>query len=153
MSRNLCSSSCECGRTVRLSDIRGKPLEIRRYGKYAPTFGVKWVCDCKQIYFVILRRRDTFWGREGLRRGDHLLDEIPIGGGRTIPNKERDRFVINSGGAHIEETGHFVLDLSHWHTYNDEPHWDPAVAAKMEMGEIPPRHTCLADALDTQLEW
>jgi len=30
MSRNLCQSSC-CDNVLRISDLRGKPIEFRRY--------------------------------------------------------------------------------------------------------------------------
>lgn len=62
MSRNLCTSSC-CGNTVRLSDLRGKPIEFRRYHDAPPAIGTKWTCpDCGTVYFVIWR--DAQWSIE-----------------------------------------------------------------------------------------
>ena len=52
MSRNLQSSAC-CGSIIRLSDLRGKPIEFRRYGCEPVTIGTKWVCpSCKTSYFA-----------------------------------------------------------------------------------------------------
>lgn len=59
MARNLCTSSC-CDNTVRLSDLRGKPIEFRRYGNSPPQIGTRWDCpSCKTAYFVIWR--DAEW--------------------------------------------------------------------------------------------
>ena len=68
MSRNLCRSTC-CGNTVRLSDLRGKPIEFRRYAKEPPNIGTRWDCpDCGTAYFVIWR--DGVWGDPpGWKRG------------------------------------------------------------------------------------
>lgn len=53
MSRNLLSSSC-CGNTVRLADLRGQPIEFRRYGIEPVAIGTKWVCpSCRTAYFAI----------------------------------------------------------------------------------------------------
>lgn len=55
MSRNLCTSSC-CGNTVRLSDLRGKPIEFRQYSNEPPHIGTRWDCPtCLTAYFVIWR--------------------------------------------------------------------------------------------------
>lgn len=57
MSRNLCQSSC-CENTVRLSDLRGKPIEFRRYHNSPPVIGTRWDCpSCNTAYFA--------WWREG----------------------------------------------------------------------------------------
>jgi hypothetical protein len=59
MSRNLCQSSC-CGNILRLSDLRGKPIEFRRYYKSPPVIGTKWDCPtCKTAYFAWWR--DAQW--------------------------------------------------------------------------------------------
>ncbi len=53
MSRNLLTSSC-CGNIVRLDDLRGQPIEFRRYGSEPVAIGTKWVCpSCKAAYFAI----------------------------------------------------------------------------------------------------
>lgn len=55
MSRNLCRSTC-CDNTVRLSDLRGKPIEFRRYFKEPPNIGTRWDCPtCSTAYFAIWR--------------------------------------------------------------------------------------------------
>ena len=55
MSRNLLSSSC-CENIVRLSDLRGKPIEFRRYGSFGRepvVLGTKWTCpSCRTAYFA-----------------------------------------------------------------------------------------------------
>lgn len=52
MSRNLLSSSC-CGNIVRLADLRGQPIEFRRYGSEPVAIGTKWVCpSCRTAYFA-----------------------------------------------------------------------------------------------------
>lgn len=52
MSRNLHTSSC-CGNIVRLEDLRGKPLEFRRYAREPVVIGTKWVCpSCNNAYFA-----------------------------------------------------------------------------------------------------
>lgn len=52
MSRNLCRSYC-CKNIVRLSDLRGKPIEFRRYASYQPHIGTRWDCPtCKTAYFA-----------------------------------------------------------------------------------------------------
>lgn len=52
MSRNLCKSYC-CENIVRLSDLRGKPIEFRRYASYAPHIGTRWDCPtCGTAYFA-----------------------------------------------------------------------------------------------------
>ena len=60
MSRNLCRSSC-CGYTLRLEDLRGKPIEFRRYSNSPPVLGTKWTCqNCGTMYFAIWR--NAIWG-------------------------------------------------------------------------------------------
>ncbi len=56
MSRNLASSSCvECGYVVRLSDLRDKPIEFRRYFTERPVLGCRFDCACGEVYFAIWR--------------------------------------------------------------------------------------------------
>ena len=53
MSRNLCRSTC-CNNTVRLSDLRGKPIEFRRFSTEPPKIGTRWDCPtCGTAYFAI----------------------------------------------------------------------------------------------------
>ena len=65
MSRNLCTSSC-CGNIVRLSDLRGKPIEFRKMKADPPNIGTRWDCPTyKTAYFVFWRdaKFDDLWGR------------------------------------------------------------------------------------------
>jgi hypothetical protein len=58
MSRNLCRSIC-CDNIVRLSDLRGKPIEFRRYSDEPPAIGTRWDCPtCDTAYFA--------WWRDGV---------------------------------------------------------------------------------------
>lgn len=72
MSRNLCTSSC-CGNTVRLSDLRGRAIEFRRYHTEPPHIGTRWDCPtCKTAYFAIWRDAEYSWNpgdRMRLSRG------------------------------------------------------------------------------------
>lgn len=53
MSRNLLTSSC-CGNIVRLEDLRGRPIEFRRYSHKPVVIGTKWVYpSCSTAYFMI----------------------------------------------------------------------------------------------------
>ena len=55
MSRNLCRSFC-CNNTVRLSDLRGKLIEFRRFHTEPPHIGTRWDCPtCSTAYFAIWR--------------------------------------------------------------------------------------------------
>lgn len=107
MSRNLCQSSC-CGYVLRLSDLRGKPIEFRRYYKSPPVIGTRWDCPtCKTVYFA--------WWREG--QWYHSTREF----------------------------GNFVIDLSYYESFNDEP----GVEEEFEN----PRYLCLDNAEDVQDIW
>jgi hypothetical protein len=72
MSRNLCTSSC-CENTVRLSDLRGRAIEFRRYGNDPPNIGTRWDCPtCQTAYFAIWRDAQYSWNpgaRSLLSRG------------------------------------------------------------------------------------
>lgn len=99
MSRNLLSSSC-CGNIVRLADLRGQPIEFRRYGSEPVAIGTKWICpSCQTAYFSIWR------------------------------------------GGYDEPIPKFVIDLSYYDTFNDEPGLEPVDA---------PLHLCLSNAEDNQ---
>ncbi|MEG4149477.1 hypothetical protein [Microcoleus sp. Pol12B5] len=63
MSRNLCRSTC-CDNIVRLSDLRGKPIEFRRVHTDPPNIGTRWNCPtCGTAYFAIWR--DAKWHFNG----------------------------------------------------------------------------------------
>lgn len=122
MSRNLGTSSC-CGIVVRLSDLRGKPVEFRAYGAYAPQIGVRWDCPkCSTAYFVIWRYRDRFWGQmENVDKPELVFPD-----GTRIPNREVGRFVIrDDDGKPKEDAGCFILDLSYYWSFNDEESPEP----------------------------
>lgn len=177
MSRNLTTSSC-CGNVVRLSDVLGKPLEARRYFKYAPDFGTRWDCpSCGTAYFVIIHRRDQFWS-DPIRAFD---DDLGYDGqGNAIPNRERGRFVFatesnpfGKGEVRYEQTGCFTLDLSYYESYNDEHDFDCKIGEvdgqagmcvthgvpyhdKHERGIVgidSPRHLVTDDCQDVQWVW
>ena len=72
MSRNLCQSTC-CENTVRLSDLRGKPIEFRQYFNSPPVIGTRWDCpSCEVAYFAIWR--DAQWSWETKRYGNFVID-------------------------------------------------------------------------------
>lgn len=109
MSRNLCKSSC-CDNIVRLSDLRGKPIEFRRYGDSPPVIGTRWDCPtCATVYFA-------WW--------------------RCAEWKE-----------YKKDFGDFVIDLSYYATFNDEPDYDNTIDLDN------PRYLCIDDAEDRQDVW
>lgn len=72
MSRNLCRSHC-CGNIVRLSDLRGKPIEFRRFNHEPPHIGTRWDCPtCAIAYFVIWR--DAQWQYSLRKFSNFVLD-------------------------------------------------------------------------------
>ena len=110
MSRNLCCSTC-CDNIIRLSDLRGKPIEFRRYSKEPPEIGTRWDCpSCNIAYFAIWR--DAEYGYVNGR---------------------------------MERTRGFVIDLSYYESFNDEP------GEILEMDD--PRHLCVDNAEDIQEIW
>lgn len=146
MSTNLATSSCpKCGHLLTLEDVRGRPLEIRRSRKYAPHFGVRFDCGCGEVYFVILRRDDTFWDRSSLTSGSYRNPTMTLPNGQVIENREAGRFVIENGDS-VENAGYFNLDLSYYSSFRDEPDesWKPGDK---------PRHLCENNADDAQWVW
>lgn len=143
MSRNLCTSSCvDCGHTFRLSDLRGKPVEFRQYGPYAPVLGVKVVCKCERAYFAAWRYEDTVWDHPSLRDGSWKSPVYMIGS-VTLNNRHAGRFAFEDKSGNVYNTGAWSIDLSYYESYNDEP------GAPLAPGEDP-AHLCLGDALETQ---
>lgn len=166
MSRNLCTSYCvECGHgPVRLSDLRGKPIEFRRYGDYSPAIGCRWDCpDCGTAYFAIWRDKDEFWSRESLDNGQWKDPEFVLPDGRVFPNHEAGKFAVDRtytlGGVErteVHNTGCFIIDLSYYETYNDEPIYDDEDGSKRDAirsGAEPPWHLCTDDAENVQWVW
>jgi hypothetical protein len=168
VARNLCTSRCvKCGYLVRLADVRGKSLEIRRYYQGAPAFGVRFDCPgvdgpCGEVYFVILRHKDTYWGRESLDSGEWKEKEIRGPNGQTYPNPNAGRFAYEDEGVQrpdgtwlikpsVQETGCFVLDLSYYDSYNDEPGDGAGVEKGKETQK--PWHLCEDNAEDVQWVW
>lgn len=166
MSRNLCTSSCpHCGRKVTLADVRGKPIEFRRYGPYVPDIGCRWDCDCGVAYFVIWRQKDKYWGDELLPHAHkeefprwvmpapHHKNSHP---GKFYHEYEFPRLAgmgLPKKNIHRVETGTFTLDLSYYETYNDEQINDPEREAAIRDGKEKPWHLCEDDAEDVYLEW
>ena len=151
MSRNLCTSSCiNCGYTVRLSDIRDKPIEFRKYGPYTPQIGCKFICNCGEVYFAIWRVQDTFWDQESLDDGSWKSEH-------QYKYKETGRFAReisnHNGEPVVEQTGCFTIDLSHYATYNDEKISNSDLEQQIHSGLAKPWHICEDDALDSQWEW
>ena len=154
MSRNLGTSSCpKCGYTVRLSDIRGKTIEFRKHGPYAPVLGCRFDCSCGEVYFAMWRREDNYWDQYTLARGEWLQPFLPLGEDQTIPNHQQGRFAADIGLHGAENTGCFTIDLSYYATYNDEPDNDPDRAERIYAGLEKPRHLCEDDALPDQWVW
>lgn len=154
MSRNLCTSKC-CDNIVRLSDLRGKPIEFRQYYQYAPEIGCRWDCPtCKTAYFAIWRHNDSYWGlnsniidrEEAIQFA--LTGEFHAPNGQIIKSENAGKYLIKrewQGKVQYEETGTFTIDLSFYESYNDEP------GNKDEMQS--PRHLCTDDAIETQVVW
>lgn len=146
MSRNLCTSGC-CGVLAKIGDLVGKPVEFRRYARYAPEMGTKWTCPkCGRDYFAIWRKKEEFWGKSSINQAH--LPMIDYGYGQPRTNTEQGRFYIEyewEGKTHREETGYFVIDLSYYESFNDEP------GAALREGERPSYWCEQAD--DTQLSW
>lgn len=144
MSRNLTSSSC-CGHIVRLADLRGKPIEFRRYGQYAPEIGTRWDCPtCKTPYFAIWRQGDEYWSEEALVDGQYKADFLRFGD-QSFPNTEKGKFVIERPNGRAENAGYFVIDLSHYWAYNDEFAPEPA--------DGKPEYLCEDNAEEVQWVW
>lgn len=111
MSRNLCTSSC-CNNIVRLGDLRGKPIEFRRYGDSPPVLGTRWDCPtCGTAYFA--------WWNEAPWYKDKM------------------------------EYGNFVIDLSYYATFNDEPDYE----GEMDLTKDKPEYLCEDNAEDRQDVW
>ena len=148
MSRNLCTSSCpKCNYTVKLSDLRGKPIEFRQYFNSSPVLGCRFDCECGEAYFAIWRYDYNFWGEEMIHQSGEEFLTFP--GGTVVKNDNKDRFVRESGGRKFE-TGHFTIDLSYYESYNDETMSDEDVRAEILSGEREPSFLCLDDAEDYQ---
>lgn len=164
MSRNLCTSYCaECGHgPVRLSDLRGKPIEFRRYARYAPDLGCRWDCPkCSTAYFAIWRVNEEFWSRESLQNGQWKDPVYHLPDGTTYPNTEAGKFAVEDtftfGGVQqtrAANTGCFTIDLSYYETFNDEPIYDDEeLKQEIRSGQEDPRYLCKDNAEDTQWCW
>jgi hypothetical protein len=159
MARNLCTSMCpKCEYTLRLSDIRGKPVEFRRYGVYAPVIGVRFDCQCGEVYFVSWKEQHSFWSKEALDNGSWKEPEFEFREQR-FKNLEQGKFVFeepdfrNPSKMVARNTGVFTLDLSHYETFNDEPMEDGFEKTAIQQGKQKPWHLCTDDAEDTQWVW
>lgn len=154
MSRNLCSSFCtQCGYHVRLSDLRGKPIEFRRYRPYCPTIGCRFDCACGTSYFAMYRHHEKYWGDPRYA----FEETLNCGPGVELPNTLKGKFVLKynnyEGEEKLEETGCYTVDLSYYESYNDEPVYDEAERAAIKSGEKPPWHLCMDDAEEHEWVW
>lgn len=159
MSRNLASSVCpKCGYTLRLSDVRGKPVEFRRYGRYAPVIGVRFDCGCGEVYFVSWREQHSFWSRESLDNGQ-WKEPVYEFRGMEFQNLQQGKFAFETPDFRdrsklvAHNTGVFTLDLSHYETYDDEPMEDGPEKTAIHRSEQHPWHLCTDNAEDTQWVW
>lgn len=147
MSRNLCKSSCpHCGYLVRLSDLRGKPVEFRRYSQYAPVLGVRFDCPCGQIYFAAWEHKDVSWSHEQLQNGQWnkpTFDFEIHGKAVSVPNYDQGRYAFKTGSGSVENMGYFTIDLSYYETYDDE------MGMPLKDREEP-AHLCKDNAEDAQ---
>lgn len=122
MSRIMPTSTCpECGYVFRLEDLRGKPIEFRRYSRFAPHIGCKVTCRCGIDYFVSWRRDWKYWSDQAVLDGS--FDEETYEG---FPNAEKGKFARKvlrpfSGEEVVEHLGYFTLSLSYYGSFNDEP--------------------------------
>ena len=163
MSRNLGTSYCiECGYgPLKLDDLRGKPIEFRRYFSYVPALGCRWDCPrCNTAYFAIWSVTEEFWSRESLNNGQWKDPVYHLPDGSTYPNSTAGRFAVENtssfGGVTqttVHNTGCFTIDLSYYETYNDEPMDDGEDKDAIRRSEAHPWHLCADNADDAQLEW
>ena len=117
--RSINRSFC-CNNAVTLSDIIGKPLEIRSYNGRAPHIGVRWICpDCNVDYFVIWLREDRFWDNIKDSQESILYDNL----GQPYYNEYVNRFVQRRNGE-LEDTGSFSLVLSYYNKLWEEEGWE-----------------------------
>jgi len=154
MARNLGTSECQkCDYKVRLSDIRGKPVEFRRYGPYAPVIGVRFDCACGEVYFASFGVEYKVWSRDALASGAWKEETLRFPNGVAMKNVNCGRFAVErvfKGQVHAENTGAFTVDLSYYETYDDEPMADGDVRTKIRSGEMQPLHLCVDDAEDVE---
>lgn len=170
MSRNLGKSSCvECNYgPVRITDLAGKPLEFRRYAKFRPEMGVHWDCpDCGTAYFAYIRMYDKFWAQDQLTTGEWKQDYITLPNGTLEKNKHKGKFAYEARTLEFlrkpgdpatttMQTGCFVIDLSYYESFNDEPLYDrddTGLKEAIRDGSSPPYHLCTDGAEDVQWVW
>jgi len=99
-----------------------------------------------------------FWAPEQLQEGS-WKDPVSRGPtGQPYPNKEAGRFAIErtdprTGAKSAHQTGYFVIDLSWYTSYSEEPTDEALVRLSVEAGGTKPDHLCEDNAEDTQWEW
>lgn len=141
MARNLGKSFCDCGRVFKLSDLRGKPIEFRRYAHYIPQMGCKVECDqCGEVYFAYIHRTEQYWDERSIKDGSwkDVRKHHDMAGRFAI---EFDSKIF---GKSVSQTGAFTIDLSYYDSYNDEKTYE-----KPEK----PWHLCEDDAEDVEWMW
>lgn len=134
MSRNLGRSYC-CENIVRLEDMRGKPIEFRRYSKYAPHIGCRWQCPtCNTVYFA--------WWVEDRNFSTFMIDLSYY----ESFNDERDtdweacaKFLGLPQDTHVSE-----VSKQWWLRCPDEEPF------RVDPDKTTPRHLCLDNAEEVQ---
>ena len=136
MSRNLGTSKCpNCGYKFTIDDLRGKPIEFRRYSKFTPKMGCRLDCKCGEVYFSYLHYEHTYWSREALLSGDwENKEKYPEFAGKFAAE----------GFMGPYNTGCFTIDLSYYDSYNDE---------KGDGDMENPWHLCEDKAEDVEWVW
>lgn len=118
----LANSSC-CHNIVRLSDLAGKEIEFRQYGRSAPQIGAKWVCPtCSTEYFASFSRSDRFWNQPEESDKQTLYDSK----GFVFNNDHKGRFVTNENGK-LKDTGCFTISLTYYHPITNNVTWKKVI--------------------------
>lgn len=150
MSREMTTSSC-CSYTVTLSDLRGKPVEFRKYRQYRPVIGVRWDCpECGTSYFASYKERDSYWSTDaaGIVSPEKVFNPS---------TDQRGKFVVeetnSQGEKELRDGGCFIITLSYYETYNDEPSLNSNLTRDVLSGKKDPAHLYLGDAHHFQWVW
>lgn len=146
MSRNLATSTCvDCDNTtpVRLTDLIGEPIEFRALGNSPPEMGTKWNCpQCDRAYFVIWRpaqwdhnKTVTEENWDEIQQDPHMSQLMGQFDSYEDFKKHYGVPMNANSGAEYWSAG-FVLDLSYYESYNDEPGSDPDERRGLVTGDM-----------------
>lgn len=115
----LANSSC-CGNVVRLSNLVGKTIEFRQFGKSAPQMGAKWTCpSCDVDYFVYWVRNERFWNSPEESKEKTLLNSQ----GFPYINDYQNQFVVKNKGV-LQDTGYFTFILTFYYPLTPQSDWE-----------------------------